>query len=341
MYNHQTLSKGLRENLLSLIAGSGTREQINALVKVFHALAHSFLMSKATSEKLTSVSGLKISDIAYDCIAELFHQNDAGNYLQLQAYFAGLSLSASRNEEVLAHVRRLVFSKVNHGIYRLYSESDPSLAKILRNVKLAVNSLQNFVEMERFGESCLAPSLCETLEHFPPLERDELEQQFLGETTGREPIPELLAKLSLFLRNQNERCRIVPLVTAGLLLRTVYTRKQIERTSSVIEDANFVHSDAVAIIQRACASIRERAANKYVARGKVKEEVFEKYFVVIEESLCEKFIGSDGVDCSLYDNLKMQIPELTKEKYMKHHRNRIEYLLKQVNKEVVKRLKEN
>jgi hypothetical protein len=68
--------------------------------------------------------------------------------------------------------------------------------------------------------------------------------------------------------------------------------------------------------------------------------MFEKYFHVLEEELCEKFIGKDGYDFSLYESLKKLSPDLKKEDYKKKHRNKIEYLLKQVNKEVIKRLKE-
>ncbi len=61
---------------------------------------------------------------------------------------------------------------------------------------------------------------------------------------------------------------------------------------------------------------------------------------MLEEKLCEKFIGKDGSDFSLYESLKKLSPSMTKEDYKKNHRNKIEYLLKQVNKETVKRLKD-
>ena len=340
MYNHRSLSTGLRESILSAINGSATREQLNRLVSVFHSLASAFLASKSTCGMLTHVSGLKTSDLAYDCIAELFQQNRDGNYIQLVSYFSGLQLSAARDEEILAHARRLVFSKVNHGVYRLYSQADPSLAKILRNIKLAVYSLKNFTETDRFGEQCLIPVLCDALEHLPPFQREELEQLFIPVTRGKEVIPELLAKLSLFLREQDRNCRIVPLILVGLLFRSVYNAKQSVHSNTVeIEDATVVR-DTEDIISKVCRDLKTVTSKKYVEKKNIAGEVFEKYFHVMEEGLTEKYIGSNGQDFSLFDNLRRYLPDLTKEEYKKRHRNKIEYLWKLVQKEAVKRLKE-
>jgi hypothetical protein len=340
MYNHRNLSAGLRDNLSSVVYGTSTRDQLNQLVAVFHALASAFLASKSTCGMLSNVTGLKTSDLAYDCIAELFHQNKNGDYIQLVSYFAGLQLSSARDEEILAHARRLVFSKVNHGIYRLYSQTDPSLAKILRNVKLAVYSLKNFTETERFGEQCLTPVLCDGLEHLPPFQREELGQLFIPVTRGSEVVPELLAKLSLVLREQCERCRIVPVIHVALLFRSVYdTKRGIQKDSIQIEDAAIIR-DTEDIIKKVCFELKSQMAKKYVDRKKFSEDIFEKYLHVMEEGLAEKYIGNNGNEFSLFDNLKRYLPDLTRDGYRKKHRNTIEYLWKLAQKETVKRLKE-
>ncbi len=340
MYNHRTLSAGLKQNILSVIGGSSTREQLNQLVSVFHALASAFLASKSTCGMLTNVTGLKTSDLAYDCIAELFQQNKDGDYIQLVSYFAGLQMSSARDEEILAHARRLVFSKVNHGVYRLYSQTDPSLAKILRNVKLAVYSLKNFTETDRFGEQCLIPVLCDGLEHLPPFQHEELEQLFMPMTRGSEVVPELLAKLSLVILEQCERCRIVPVIYVGLLFRSVYnTKRDIHSNTVQIEDATVIR-DTEDIINKVCRDLMSQMSKKYVDKKNISHEVFEKYFHVMEEGLTEKYIGGNGQDLSLFDNLKRHIPDLTKEEYRKSHRNTVEYLWKLAQKEAVKRLKE-
>lgn len=170
----------MRDHLRAIISGTSARPQLNAVVAVCHALASASLATRRTSSTLVSLHGLNRSDLAYDCIAEISRQDAAGAFVQLNAYFDGLSLGSLSDEEILAHLRRLVVSKVNQGIFRLYNEADPPLGKILRNIKLAVNSLKHFTEIERFGELCLAPSLCDTLEYLPVPDPEEIQRSFLA-----------------------------------------------------------------------------------------------------------------------------------------------------------------
>lgn len=284
--------------------------------------------------------GLNISDLAYDSIAEIFQKDENGNYIQLCSYFSGLLLTSATDEEILAHLRRLVFSKVNHSIFRLYTEIDPSLAKILRNLKIAINTLRNFSEVERFGEPCIAPCMYDTLGHLPPISFEKLERDFIPYVKDYDNVPELLAKFSLYLREQEDHSRIIPMVTVGLLFRAVFVHTHETPTKAVEIDDVLLVDDSIKIIREACEQVQKKNKNKYVDRRKIDNEIYQNYFKVLEEALYEKFIGNDGHDFSLFESLKQYAPYLTKADYMKNHRNKLEYLLKKTNKEVIKRLKD-
>lgn len=339
MPKYSQLSENIKENILSVIAGSHTRDQLNRLITVAHSLASSFLSSKSTLGTLRSTYGMNLPDLAYDCIADLFQKDEDGNFVQLLSYFKGLPITTEKEEEILAHYRRLVFSKVNQGVYRLYSEADPSLAKIIRNVKISVNILKNYDEVERFGEACIVPCACDRLEHQPAFDRDMLEQGFAAMTTGRELVPELMAKLSLYLREQEECCRILPIVMVALVFRSTFTRRQEITDQATTADPDMVESDTLATIREVCAEIKRKNLTRYVEKGKTSEEMFENYFTVLEEELQERYIGKDGQDFSLYESLNKLSSGMTKDDYSKYHRNVIEYLLKQVDKEARERLK--
>ncbi|MDI6803592.1 MAG: hypothetical protein QME58_07070 [Bacteroidota bacterium] len=79
MFNYTKLSIGLREIIIAILGNECSREQLNRLIKVLHSLANSFIASKTTTGTLSMVSGLTTSDLAYDCIAELFQQDSDGN----------------------------------------------------------------------------------------------------------------------------------------------------------------------------------------------------------------------------------------------------------------------
>ena len=158
------LLKNLRPNLSFVLANAHSKRQLEELVSLCHSLAVSSIRGKLASGKInTTLLGLNDSDLAYDCIADLFQRDEKGTVLHLKTYFESFLVESESDELLLAHLRRLIFARVNQGLFRLYNEADPALGKILRNIKLAIHSLGNFVEFERFGESHIAPSLCDPL----------------------------------------------------------------------------------------------------------------------------------------------------------------------------------
>jgi len=332
-------SKDLKENLLAVVNGTGTHRQLNHVVAVSHALAEAFLTSKRSIGTLGNMHGLNVSDLAYDSIADLFQRDERGSFRQLNSYFLGLPLESADNEEALVYLRRLVFSKVNHGVFRLLSEADPSLAKILRNVKQSMQALRIFEETERFGELCIVPSLCDPLEHLPAYERSELEADLLAVTTGDELIPEMLGKISRVMREECAHSRIVPLVTVGLVIRDVYERKLTRDSSDHYSDNPMHRQDITTLVAFCCDEVKKSVCEKYVGKGKISGEMFDTYFDVIGEELRNRYLGLDGEDSSLFELFRSRCPELTREGYLECHRNQLEYFLKLVNRKALDQLK--
>ncbi len=338
---HREEGHCLRETIQAAISGSPTREEVNCLIHICHSLAHPFLMRKIATGSLLRMQGSAIADLAYDCIAELFQTDDGGTCTQLRSYFCGIPLAGCEDEEILPHLRKLVFSKVNQAVFRLYTEYDPALSKILRNIKSAVHSFQNFIPLERFGEPCFVPSTSGSLQQLPPYTPEELEMQFLPRTTGREHIPELLAKLSLHLRQQDTRCRIIPLMTIGMLFRSVYAGRYPAEEIVLPGETMLNSHDALMAIRQACREVEVRMRRKYLGRKKVSGPLLRDYFQVIEEHLEEKIVSGNGSDHHLYESLRSFYPGLTKTNYYLEHRNRLEYILKLVQKETLRRLHES
>lgn len=264
-------------------------------------------------------------DIAYDCIADLFAGDGKGNYLQLQAYFGGINFEAESDEALLIHLRRLTFSKVNHGIFRIYNEADPSLGKILRNIKGAVSTLDNFLETEIFGEMFLTPSGCDPLRHMPVMEQPVFEDQFTRVTGVVRHIPALLGQLSLFLREQEEYRRSIPLMTAALVFRNVFSRHDHSVIEAPAAETAMLLDDARSVISEACAVMHREMSVRYIEKKHVDPLVFRRYFDVIELNLIQTLVEKDGHDFSFFLSLQSWMPELTREEYMRTHRSILEY----------------
>jgi len=330
----------IKQLISSVITEKPPSRSINEFIFLCRKIALVQIRRKLSSGRLHS-EFFKSSpdDLAIDCIADLFQQDDSGTFIQIKTYFESLSFENISEKDLLTHLRRLVFARVNQSIFRMYNEADPSLGKILRNIKYAVHTLNNFNEIERFGEQCIAPSACETLEHLPVLDRPELERQLRYHAHGSEHIPALLAKLSVYLREQNDHSRIVPLMLVAIVFRSLYSDTPV--TQEVMIEDRFIARDASAILYGICKQLMNETELKYVGKKKVEPVIFKKYFDVIEENLVATIIQQDGDRKSFFTSLKTLMPELTEKEYKKNHKSRVEYLARIAHKRAVKELRKH
>jgi hypothetical protein len=322
----------------AVLEGTPDRSRLHRVIAVCHGLAVAFLRSKRTVWTLASRNGLAHSDIAYDCIAELFQQDASGGLVQLKAYFDGLPLNQMEDAEVLVHIRRLVFAKVNHGIFRICNEHDPALGKILRNLKLAIHALRNFDEVERFGELWIRPTLADPLEDLPAAGQEELLEALRGSARGAPRIPDLLAALSIYLREQSVHARSVPLMELAVTIRLLFVCTN-ESQAEPGEESPVSAEDTRSFVREACRTVRTSMSRRYVDRGKVTPATYDVYFAVIEEGLTDRFVGGDGEAFSLYEGLKMRIPDLSRDEYRREYKSHLEYLGRLALREALRKLK--
>lgn len=335
------LLRDLRPCLRTVIHKGEGEQELNSLIAVAHALAVSFLRSKASAGKLNlPLIGLDIQDIAYDCVADLFQRDSSGICVQLKVYFEGLALDELSDQALLSHLRRLVFSRVNQGLFRLYQEADPSLGKILRNIKLCIRALGNFDEVERFGELYIVPTSCDTLLHLEEPDLERVRAELSKRMRGDERIPELLARLSYYLRGQEVHSRLVPLVGIAQVFRLLFEETPIESVREDSIEQELLIREAMETIKRICTEERRNAYVKYVRKKKVTKDVLDSYFKVIEQKLIEVAINRDGDSFSLFEGIKSYYPNLSREEYRQRHKHILEYLARQTHQRVLKELQE-
>lgn len=319
------LTNGLRENLRALLEGRAEAGQVRQIVHLAVALAVEYLTRRRGAWRLQERLGLPVTDLGYDCIADLFERDAFGRYRQLAAYFEGTDFRSCAPEELLILLRRLVYSRTANGMFRAFSEADPAFSRILRNVKLALQALKQFEERERFGDVHLTPLLCATLEHLPPFEPAELEAALAAECTGGENVPEMMAKTALLLRRQEDRSRLVPLMHVAAAIRGVYEAKNRPLLAATAVSDPPV-DETPELISAACAQVKADMRSSYMDRKRIPAGVYETYFAVVADSLRERIHGGNGDAASYFDLLRAYLPEITPEEYRTQHRSRIEYL---------------
>ena len=323
-----------------MLANSYSRQQENAIVALCHAIAVASLRNIISDGTIKQeYLGIKQSDIAYDCIAELFRKDDSGNVLYLQAYFSSFSFTSLTDNEILAHLRRIVQSRVNQGLQRIYQEADPALGKILRGIKGSINSLHNFNNIERFAKTYIAPVECDLLFHLPEMPRTTLELELGARVKGSENIPTMLAQLSLLLREQEEFRRMVPLMALALVIRSLYSRgmKFEEVVAPKVEETMMLR-DTELLVRQACDHIKRETEEKYLRVKRVSPKIFDRYFLAVEKNVFESIMGTNGEEGSLYRALKLQLPALTQPEYRDQHKHTLEYIARLCRNEALRRL---
>jgi hypothetical protein len=323
------------ENTLSL-------PQLNGLVDLCHSMAAVALRRKIAPAMLDSgVHGTNYRDLAYDCIAELFQQGEDGSLMQIRAYFQGIDRAAASDQELLTHLRRIVFTKVNHGVVRFYGEADPDLGKILRNIKLSVQALRSYNVVERFGDTYLLPAFSPSLENLPPFTREELENELRRVAHVDDHVPAMLAHLSRILRAQKDHSRLVSLTTVALAIKSIYFIPAAAESDHAVAEDPFTVPEILSLVQAACREVLGRMASEYIESGKVERDLFGKYVEVIEKNVALRFTGEETDGHSLYAGLHSLIPSLSEAEYRSTHRARLEYLARLAYKRSVEMLKSN
>lgn len=325
--------------LRAILGGEYGLKEVDALVKVCHVLAVPYVRRRLNGDVVIKRTlELNISDFAFDCLADLFAFADSGEFPHFHAYFAAYPLDDLSKEEIFSHLRRLVFSQVNQGIFRLYNDVDPSLGKIIRNIKLALQQFQSLVIVERFGVQCLVPADGDMLLHKKSLEIEELESGLRGYLHGKENIPYMLGKLSLYLHENSESSRVVPLTSAAIVFRSIYTYSLEKTQYTSMDGANLESLDLEETIREAVRKTRERMSVQYLRKKNIRPSLLDTYFEVIEERMKRSFSG-DGLEKGLRELLSERLRGMTTSEYRSKHRSRLEYLSRLAGEEVARRLK--
>ena len=282
-----------------------------------------------------------MEDLALDCIADLFNRNEGGALIQLQAYFNSFNLDEADEAETLSHLRRLVCARVNQSIFRIYNDLDPVLGKILRNIKIALDALHNYEVMTRFGQISLVPVLTDSLLHAPEA---DIHAIVLGLRDAgirqTDTVPTMLSKLSIWLREQSEYCRIIPIMTIAQSFRTIYDGDRITDGITREDASKFPLSEEriLSLLEEACGSIKKKMVRAYLGKGKLDQRLFDVYFQSIQSRLIKTVVHSDGQGLTYFDEINKQAPELSYEEYRSNHRKKVEYLGRLVEAEFKARL---
>lgn len=309
-------------------------------VEESHRLALAYLRQRARVGALEARRfGLSLDDLALDCIADLFQRDDAGRFVQLVDYFESSGWQDEDPAGLRIALRRLVFSKVNEGLFRRHRGHDPELARIIRNVKNAVKASEGMALMRRGKELWMVVGDPAGLGQKPPMAFETLEAHLTPVLREATHMPEVVASFQELVQTLAGCDAGYPVSRFAMAVRAAAAR-----LAAAPEPDGNGRTPSSEMVERAIAQsideMREAMLETYVASGKMDAQLFEQYVHAARDVLGAQFCSTAPPVASYYDALSARISNLSKEDYRAHHRHVLEYLVKMSRTRLVACLRE-
>jgi hypothetical protein len=326
----------LRDSIQQILAPHPAPAASTPFIDLTLQIASLYLAKRIRSGSIhPEFFGLSPDDLAIDCIGPLFERDAQGQFVQLRSYYASLDWESLPDADLLAATRLLVYSKVHQQLTRLYRDHDPSLEKILRNLRNAIRSSSTLRE-ERCGAELRVRSVTESDGELllPEMPWAFLEGELTGYLHDGTSLRDIMAHVGRVLQDQSTYRKSLPLTSLAMLLRTAYVRMHPDPLTIGIDESGPVRKEEVnMLIASALSGIEQKKHRTYVGKGKIQPDIYTAYIDAVRSILQAEFVENDGDEASYYTHLQKLLPGLTVEKYRSVHRCHLEYLAKLARKE--------
>jgi hypothetical protein len=277
-----------------------------------------------------STAGLNIDDIALDCLGTLFERNTAGEFRLLRHYYESAGWTRMGDEELMSCTRRLVFSRVHQELCRLWKQGDPSLQKLVRNLKNALRTNRRLIS-RRIGHDTwvFSRQSADDPAVLPVMSAEYFEAHLAPLIQSGMSMRDVTSAISIVLGEQLWYRKGLPLIGVALGIRNAFVRLGPE---TVREEEPFPE-DCRPLLNAAVHTVRTRMSPSYVGRGKVDESTFTLYLESVFDILHDQYILGNGDDRTFYDYLSDHRPEISRVEYRRVHQSHLEYLVKLAKQE--------
>lgn len=321
---------------------SGDSRACRKVAEYCHQNALAYLNYKLDNSDNKLLKGyLGKDDLAWDCIAGLFKRDEDGHYVILREFFDDKNLDKLSENETKMALRRLVFSKVNDGIFRNFGSYDPSLRKIIRNIKLAVKDIEDLQIRNLKGQKILQlPADDQT--NLPGIPVEFLEIRLFHRIGQKMTTPEIIEEVKQILESQQLYRPSISLSQLAISIRKVYARmNNVTEEDYSDERDTYMNGEVKACLRAAIKEQKKQLLGTYVESGKMERKRFETYFKAVEDVIRDKFIKKNPNADTYFEHLQTYWPDLTKQEYRKEHRQYLEYLMKKTRHHFLEKLRKD
>ena len=326
-----TIKKALNRCLISTESSKG----LSVIINYCHKLALSYLRIRASSSKLYRIHNENLSDLAWDFIADIFEKDSNNQFKLLSDYFKDLDLAQMSEVEIKIELRKIVFTKVDDNIFRNLGELDPSLKKIIRNLKLAIRDKYDDSEVSyvngkvRFGNEINCG--------LPVMPQDFLQMKLGSRIREGMQIPDILEEINSVFSEQNSYKKSYPLSLIAIVIRDIY----VHFNSSIVKSVNnpkaelhLLNGEMEEFLDRSIMQINNTIGLKYVRSKKIEPELLEAYLRAAKRIISDHF-SEVHEGQSQYEYLREELDLIDYSSFRKQHRQVLEYLVKSIRTELI------
>ncbi len=320
----------LRKTLQAVLSSSPPPQDVRVFVHLCHQIATINLHARAARGGLRlDLLGLSVSDLALDSIAPLFTRDENGRFPKLIHYFNELGWETSSDAVLLSRLRQLIFSIAQQEIARIYQSADPSLSRIIENLRYAIGLTADFVLEDRFGHAWIVLRENDRKEK-PGMPGEFLEAHLSARLSCGGSFREILREFHAILNENVAYFPGYPLVDFAIRIRTCVVRAHIDDHPHAGNEVHELSPEEITgAIESVVQALERELQHTYRERGGLDQATFHALLAAAGSILKEEYLGEDGSgERAFFEHLHSLLPEIDQEEYRKSHRSRLEYVVK-------------
>ncbi|MDI6804588.1 MAG: hypothetical protein QME58_12215 [Bacteroidota bacterium] len=139
--------KILKPYLYKILNSSITEVELTEFVYICRSIVQPYLFHiRSSVSNLCTQQGLTITDLAYDCIADMFLRDDQNKFVLIENFVNSLDENIDRisDTNLFLAFKSFITCITDAQLARLFSQADPSGAKIYRNLRDVINNTTFF-----------------------------------------------------------------------------------------------------------------------------------------------------------------------------------------------------
>lgn len=324
---------GIKDSILDSL--NGNERSIKRLYDECHRIAVAYLRTKRSRhDLLLKYLYRDINDLALDCIADLFCQTDC-KLEQFETFFDRDILRDQADEEVFIDLRRLLFSKVNEGLFRNFQKFDPSLSRIIRNLKRTLE--EEKVCGARYDSKNSSINFGSDKLNLPSIPNEILEIRLSARLSNIQNTVDAVNELKSILSDDDRYALKYNLVGFAVILRKTFAY-QMEMEDEQELKSTYNEMELNRFLVTSISLLKTQLFKTYVVSKKLSASTFDKYLQTTRSILESEYVKESVIE-GYFEHFECHFPEVTYEEYRLDHRKTLEYWVKKVRDRMIYEVK--